>query len=112
MPNIASMKVSQTEPAEFVAQFIPRDVQVRQIQEIEWASLGNIFAPPPPPTAYVHTQSSPSVEWVINHNLGARPIIEVRTVGGVVMEADVVHLTLNQSRVYLASAVAGEARCM
>lgn len=62
-------------------------------------------------TAYIHTQSSPSNQWVINHNLGYRPTVSLITTGGQEFEAEVLHISLNQAIVYLASALAGEARC-
>lgn len=61
--------------------------------------------------SYVHTQSSPSATWTINHNLGFRPAIELYTTGGVEFIGEILHTSLNQAIVYLASALAGTARC-
>lgn len=60
--------------------------------------------------AYVHTQSSPSNVWTINHNLGYRPTVELLTVGGVEFDAEVVHASGNQTLVYLTTPTAGTAR--
>lgn len=71
--------------------------------------------PAGPPSAaldFEHVQDTPSAEWIINHNLGAEPIVTVLTVGGVEMEANVIHVSENQVRVYFASAQAGRARCV
>lgn len=48
---------------------------------------------------YVHTQSSPSTTWVVNHNLGYRPVIEVLSPGGIVVGADVIHVSVNQAQI-------------
>jgi hypothetical protein len=61
---------------------------------------------------FEHVQASPSAEWIINHNLGAEPSVSVLSAGGVEMEANVVHMSVNQVRVYFASAQAGRARCV
>lgn len=53
-------------------------------------------------------QSTPSDEWIVNHNLGFRPKTEVLTVGGMVMGAEVIHQSINQFRVYLKTPMAGQ----
>jgi hypothetical protein len=62
-------------------------------------------------SAYTHTQSTPATTWTINHNLGFRPDISLRTVGNVEFEGDITHTTINQSVVSLSVATAGSARC-
>lgn len=64
-----------------------------------------------PGASYIHTQSSASATWTINHNLGFRPSIELFTAGGVEFMGDIVHTSLNQAVVSLASAQTGTARC-
>lgn len=59
---------------------------------------------------YVHEQEMPSALWTINHNLGRRPNVEVRSTGGVVMVGEVVHMSSNQVRVAFATPLAGSAR--
>ena len=56
---------------------------------------------------YVHVQSSPVDEWVVNHNLGYRPVIEVLSPGGIVVMADVVHTSVNQVRINFTSPQTG-----
>ncbi|MBJ7347287.1 MAG: collagen-like protein [Thermoleophilaceae bacterium] len=63
-----------------------------------------------PAAAFVHTQSSASTEWIVSHNLGFHPDIAV-FVGGTEVDAEIIHVDLNQSRVYFAAAQVGEARC-
>lgn len=60
---------------------------------------------------YTHTQASPVTEWIINHNLGFNPSVELRTTGGSEFDAEIVHLSVTQARVFLTTATAGTARC-
>lgn len=62
--------------------------------------------------AHVHTQSVAADTWIINHNLGYEPVVQIISVGGVEMEANIVHMSTNQTRVYFAAAQAGRARCV
>lgn len=62
--------------------------------------------------SYTHTQASPSDEWTINHNLGVRPLIAVFSPGGAEVQAEILHMSTNQARIYFASAYAGTARCI
>lgn len=61
-------------------------------------------------TAIEFTQPSPSTQWIINHNLGFKPSVELRTVGGMEFDADVVHVSLNQTVVNTTIPIAGTAR--
>jgi len=61
---------------------------------------------------YTHTQSSPSAVWTINHNLGRKPLVSLRTNGNVEFEGSLVHMSNNQVIAFLATAVAGAARCL
>lgn len=59
-------------------------------------------------TQYVHTQSSPSASWVVNHNLGYRPAaVEVLSTGGMQVEAAVTHVSVNQLQVDFVSPTIG-----
>jgi hypothetical protein len=60
-------------------------------------------------TGYLYIQSSPSVTWTINHNLGYRPQVELRDTGNRVYEADVEHPNVNQTIVTHVAAFAGTA---
>lgn len=61
---------------------------------------------------YEHTQLSPAATWNINHNLGYRPSVSVFSVGGVEVNAEVVHLSNNQTQVSFNTPYAGFARCV
>jgi hypothetical protein len=67
--------------------------------------------PPGELVFHEHVQSSPSATWTINHNLGFLPPIALRTLGGVVFDAQITHVSNNQAIVSLATPVAGFARC-
>lgn len=60
---------------------------------------------------YQHTQASPATVWVINHNLGFRPAVELLDAGGSEFDAEVIHINQNQAQVFLDIPTAGVARC-
>lgn len=55
-------------------------------------------------------QSSPALQWTINHNLGRKPVVGVFSVGSRELEADVLHTSNNQTVVYFSVPTAGFAR--
>jgi hypothetical protein len=62
--------------------------------------------------AYGHNQPSAASEWTINHNLGYRPSVTLYSIGGAEIDAEVIHISVNQARAYFATNVAGSARCI
>ena len=60
---------------------------------------------------YLHTQSSASDTWTVNHNLGYRPVVSVRSPGGVEVEATVTHTSVNQCVVTFAAPYTGTVFC-
>lgn len=70
-----------------------------------------VQGPPGPPGAsadgYTHTQSAASDTWTVNHNLGRDTDVELTTLGGVRMLADIQHTSQNQVVVYFASPATG-----
>lgn len=71
--------------------------------------------PPGPAGAaqdYEHVQSAAATEWIVNHNLGVEPSVSVLSSGGAEIEASVLHVSVNQTRIYFASAQAGRVRCV
>ena len=56
------------------------------------------------------TQASPSSLWTIAHNLGRWPMVQLRTLSGVVFDADIQHLSSNVLQVNLSTPLAGIAR--
>lgn len=61
-------------------------------------------------TGFEYVQETPATQWVVNHNLGYKPSVELRTVGGMEFDADVIHMSTNQFIVSAKIPVAGTAR--
>lgn len=76
----------------------------------EKGERGEPGPPGPGGGAYEHTQSTPSTEWVINHNLGYKPNVQTFTVGGQVFRGSVTHISNNQLVIGTVIPVAGTAR--
>lgn len=66
---------------------------------------------PPGPTGgnYMHTQSVPASEWVINHNLGFIPNITVLDTLGRIVIGEVTHPTVAQAVLTFSAAFSGKA---
>ena len=60
--------------------------------------------------SYIHQQATPSSSWVINHNLGYRPAVELLDAGSQEIDGEVAHPSVNQTVVTLNPATAGLAR--
>lgn len=60
--------------------------------------------------SFVHQQQSPSTTWVINHNLGFRPSVELLDTGSQEIDGEIAHPSVNQTVVTLNPATAGIAR--
>ena len=60
--------------------------------------------------SFEFTQATPTTPWTITHMLGHKPIIDIRSAGGVEMVGDVVHISDNQTNVYFNTPQAGTAR--
>lgn len=59
-------------------------------------------------SSFVFSQSGPSAEWTIFHELGYRPAVSTFGVGGEI-EGEVVHDSVDQARVLFDVAVSGTA---
>lgn len=51
-----------------------------------------------------------ALQWTVNHNLGYRPAVEVMNGGGEEIEAEVLHISVNQCRVTFNTPTAGSVR--
>jgi hypothetical protein len=60
--------------------------------------------------AYTYTQSTPALNWTINHSLGYRPSVEIIDDGSREIDGDVYHPTINQTVIIFNVPVAGSAR--
>lgn len=62
---------------------------------------------------YEHAQAVASNTWIVNHNLGRRPLsVQLLTSGGVEFGADIVHISDNQLVVSMESPFTGFVRVM
>ena len=61
---------------------------------------------------YVHTQSGAATPWIVNHNLGVRPVIDIVDAGGSQVLAEILHVSANQANVYFAIPATGQAICV
>lgn len=62
---------------------------------------------------YVHSQPSAALEWIVNHNLGMQPAaVSIKSIGGAEVEADIIHVSTNQLRIFFAVPFAGTAVVM
>ena len=61
-------------------------------------------------STYVHKQTFSSTVWVINHNLGFRPSVELLDSGNQEIEGSVSHPSVNQTLILLNPATSGLAR--
>ncbi len=74
-----------------------------------------VFIPKPSSsggTSFDFTQAAPATPWIINHNLGYNPVVQLFSVGGLEMEATVLHVSVNQVQVTFLIPTAGTARCV
>lgn len=69
-------------------------------------------SPAPGITPYEHSQASASFTWIINHNLGYRPSVELFDSGSQVFDGYIAHPSVNQAVVELTVATAGFARLL
>jgi hypothetical protein len=89
-----------------------RIVRIEVPRPVSVVRVGVPGPPGPSGAGFIHTQSSPATEWIVNHNLGFKPVTEVFDVGGNAVEVQVLHISDNQLRIYLTAARAGLARCV
>jgi len=84
----------------------PIIARVRDVVKVDTPLQG----PPGNVAAYTHVQSSPASIWIINHNLGYKPDVTLYSNGGVVMYAEIVHVSNNQTQIIFTLPTSGVAR--
>jgi hypothetical protein len=84
----------------------PIIARVREVVKVDTPLQG----PPGTVAAYTHVQSSPATTWIINHNLGYKPDVTLYSSGGVVMYAEIVHASNNQTQIIFTIPTTGVAR--
>lgn len=67
---------------------------------IDIGKQGPSGPPGPGATTYDHIQFSSNAEWVVNHNLGRLVSVTVLNSGSVEVEAEVLQVSENQTRIY------------
>jgi Major tropism determinant N-terminal domain len=75
-----------------------------------WASLPYWTAGALSGSSYSQTYAA-ALTWTVSHNLGFKPAVTVLSVGGVVVWADVLHISANQALVTFDQPTAGQAVC-
>lgn len=95
---------------------VDTDVEVVRVDDEQFIVIADCGTqgppgPPGPPGGlwYVHTQSTPSSAWVVNHNLGRLSQVTVFVPDFVEVEADVVQNTVNQVAITFATPQSGTA---
>lgn len=91
------------------------EVLVDQVSVVEVVGVGpqgqqGPVGPPGVPLSYLHTQASAASTWTVNHNLGFVPTATVYSVGGVEVEAEIAHTSVNQAVIQFVTPTAGTAR--
>lgn len=82
----------------------PEEGEVLRFDGSKWKDAANVGA------AYVHTQSVALGTWIINHNLGYRPSVEVFNSASQEVDADVQNPTINQTLILFTMPISGFAR--
>lgn len=89
--------------------YIPRDPEFTLDTSLVVGLPGPPGAPGSSGPPYEHTQSSPSAEWIVNHNYGYNPTVAILNSAGQEIEATVIHMSLNQTRVFFNQPITGKA---
>lgn len=78
-----------------------------------------VYSPTPPDpyhyavfVRYVHTQVSALSTWIVNHNLGTIPVVQVYDSVGNVIQAQITHTSPNQVQISFSAPQAGYAQCI
>lgn len=72
------------------------------------------IAGPPGPAGtggFLFNQASAASPWIVNHNLGFRPTIQVYDVGGNIVNAEMIHVSVNQCQIFFVTPFIGFCRC-
>ena len=60
---------------------------------------------------FTFSQASASTEWIVTHGLGKFPAVSIRNDSNEEMEAGIVHININEFRVYFNNATSGIVVC-
>jgi hypothetical protein len=87
-------------------------IRIDDGDSVQWvdAAPGSPGPQGPAGVDYEHVQISPQSSWTVNHNLGVVPSVTVYSVGGMEVEASIVHISNNQTVISFVTPFAGTAR--
>lgn len=60
-------------------------------------------------SGFTFNQVGAATPWIITHNFGYKPAVSVRDSGGSEVEAEILHINNNETRIYFASPQEGQA---
>ena len=113
--------VVEVSTAPITVQVIDEDIEIVVVEEVIQVEVG-AFGPqgpqgpqgPPGSTTaanvfYVHTQSTPSATWTIDHNLGGNPTAVVQDSSGTTCEGNFSYPSLNRLVITFSAAFSGVA---
>ena len=96
-----------------IVQAIVTEINNQIIIQRPQTSIVELITPGPQGPAgagFVFTQSSSASSWTINHNLGFKPSVDVYDSGSQQIQAEVSHVSINQTVILLTASTAGFAR--
>lgn len=110
---ITQLRIRKADPRLALQMRGPLGDLVRLAEQGEAARIVAVIGPPGPAGAgapLVHVQAAPLASWTINHNRGWRPAsVTVLSPGGVEVDAEIVHVSVNQTVINFALPYAGSA---
>jgi hypothetical protein len=115
---IPQIKVNFKELPQFKVSFTETKIKVKLFQDeppkvtFKFAGVAGPQGPAGPAGAagFSFTQPTPSALWTINHNLGYDPVIELFSIGGLIIEGSITNIDTNTLTVAFNSPYAGSAR--
>lgn len=107
------MNIEIIEPkvtVEVIEDVVTLQVQDNESQVIEIVAVGPQGPAGAAANSFVFTQNTPSNLWVVNHNLGYFPTVDVFSSGGLELLASVIHLSNNTTQIQFSIPISGTAR--
>lgn len=85
-------------------------LQIDETHRPDQYEPGQVITPVQKVRVYTHHQSVASTEWIINHNLGSYPSVELLNSDLKEIDGSVIHLSPNTTKVVFTVAITGYAR--
>lgn len=87
---------------------------INEASKEHWFSIGNSslsdWVKEAGNKTLVYSQISPLTTWIINHNFGEYPIVQVFDLGGNMLDVEIANVTINQLEIRFLSPKAGIAK--